>query len=216
MKKIILRLLVLITLSKSSLYCMEDTNQTNLMLYKFGEISGEQNKSPGGTFGLIFNSSTYLAADRIFREASTDDSMLNAFTGGRALNSLDWIKKNPKKFIGFSLGAIVAYDRASQSESLLNKFTRGTALYVVNLLKKKPGAFMAGATCLFLIGSAIASRYQPTDLEKSTQTDFDGDGFSVSQDSDSDNSAETSELNSSDEDELKSCSRWVGLDYVGL
>ena len=146
--------------------------------------------------------------------------MLNAFTGGRALNSLDWIKKNPKKFIGFSLGAIVAYDRASQSESLLNKFTRGTALDVVNWLKEKPGAFMAGATCLFLIGSAIASRYQPTDLEKSTQTDFDGDGFSVSQDSDSENSAGLDvvsyELNSSDEDELKSCSRWVGLDNVGL
>jgi hypothetical protein len=202
MKKIILRLLVLITLSKSSLYCSEEANDS--MVYRFGRSYSQKDESSGGIFPLIFNSNAYFAADRIFREASTDDSMLNTFTGGRALNSLDWIKKNPKKFIGYSLGAIVAYDRASQSESLLNKFTRGTALCVVNWLKEKPGAFMAGATCLFLIGSAIASRYQPTDLEKSTQTDFDGDGFSVSQDSNSENSAGLNvvsyELNSSDED----------------
>ena len=221
MKKIILRLLVLITLSKSSLYCMEDTDPTDLMLYKFAKRSCQKDKSPGGTFGLIFNSDTYFAADRIYREASQKDSMLNTFTGRRALNLIDWTKKNPKKFIGSSLGAIVAYDRAFQSESWLNRFTGGTALYLVNWLKENPGKFMACATCSFLIGSAIASRYQPTDLEKSTQTDFDGDGFSVSQDSDSENSAGLDvvsyELNSSDEDyELESSSRWVELDWVGL
>jgi hypothetical protein len=163
MKKIILSLLILISLSNSSL---------NGMVFL----------SRG--FNLRDN---YNCADTIFREASNPDSMLNVITGQRALDTLNLIKENPVTTMGCTFVAFMTFKDLFDEKSWLNQLSKGMALRAVDWVGENPRIAIACAIVPLFLGkslwAAIGSKTKSNKedlsdvlkMEKATQTNSESD-----------------------------------------